>query len=848
MTKPGSTLPVSTLRNQFLTFFDRHDHTIVRSANLVPENDPTLYFVNAGMVPFKQYFTGKKTAPYTRAVSAQKCLRVAGKHNDLEEVGRTPKHHTFFEMLGNFSFGDYFKSTAIELAWTFLTKEIGLDTDRLVATVFEGDDQCPADDEAYELWHTHIGLPKEKVYRLSAKDNFWAMGNTGPCGPCSEVHYFVGPKADLAASVAAGGPDTDERWVEIWNLVFMQYEKISTKIKDDSGIRLAMLEKPGIADHARAIAFCVADGVFPEKSGREYVLRRISRRAIRFGKKIGIETAFFHKICAKVSETMGEHYPELIQHRDIIVKVAEAEEQAFRRTLDRGLSKLKKAITTAKKENATLLSNSTVGDLYATDGFPTDLTKLIAAESDLNVDETGAKNWVKHTHGAKNSKIGSAETLPILIELESTHGPTHFDGYCATVTDSEIVALIDENGGKVESLRTEQTGIAILNRTSFYARSGGQVGDTGTLTSAANTSTRNLMCRVIDTTKSGTGLFAHHIAVDEGEVQVGNKIHCQVNKSRRDALARNHSATHLLHAALKQTLGNHVAQKGSEVTPTAIRFDISHFEPIKAEEIKDIERQIHHHIRANYSVDTKEMSYSDAISTGATALFGEKYGDKVRVVHIGTSSTELCGGTHVTRSGDIGHFRIISDESLAMGVRRIIATSGSAALELEQKRDSTIRKLSNAVQVAPKDLVDRVEKLITENKSLTKELIQLRQKMAIAESAEEIFSVGNIEVLIANIGNADMSTLRNTSDVLLKRVKSGVIVIGSIDDGAARIIARVTKDTDIHAGKLVNELATMLDGKGGGRPDFAQAGGSNTKNLQSALERAPKLVKQLILT
>lgn len=871
------------------------------------------------MVPFKQYFTGQKTAPFARAVSAQKCLRVAGKHNDLEEVGRTPKHHTFFEMLGNFSFGDYFKPKAIELAWRFLTEEIGLDTTRLVATVFEGDTQCPADEEAYSLWQKDIGLPKDHIYRLSAKDNFWAMGNTGPCGPCSEVHYFMGPQADLAASIAAGGPDTDERWVEIWNLVFMQYQKKSLnradlknggdETLDSTAYRLEPLAKPGIdtgmglerlaavvggydstyqcdniqalideaahisghtvgkdpevdtalrviADHGRAIAFCIADGVFPEKSGREYVLRRISRRAIRFGKKIGIETPFFHQICAKVTDVMGDHYPELVQHRDVIVKVAEAEELAFRRTLDRGLSKLHKAIKKAQDQGATQLGADMVGDLYATDGFPTDLTKLIAEESDLLVDEAGAKEWVKKTHGAKNSKIGNAETLPVLTDIESQYGLTQFDGYTATTGKSKVIALVDSQGQATESLQHKQSGIAILDRTPFYAQSGGQVGDTGTFASIStvaapdqsNSDQPSVICKVQHTTKSGAGLFAHHIEVENNKLTVGDVIHCQVDESRRQALSRNHSATHLLHAGLKATLGSHVAQKGSEVSEKSIRFDVSHFDPLSPEEIAQVEQLIHQHIRANYPVEIKEMSYADALTTGATALFGEKYGDKVRVVHIGPSSVELCGGTHVSRSGDIGHFRITSDESLAMGIRRIVATSGDVALTMEQERDGALRKLSSTVQAGPKQLVERVEKLIAENKALTKELVQLRQKVAVSESTEHVFAVGDIDVLIANIGNADMSTLRNTSDVMLKRVKSGVIVIGSVDNDAARIIARVTKDAQkrVHAGKLVNELAKVLDGKGGGRPDFAQAGGSNTARLQTALDGTKALVERFL--
>ncbi|MCK5800811.1 MAG: alanine--tRNA ligase, partial [Deltaproteobacteria bacterium] len=673
-----------TIRQKFLQYFERQGHHKVRSAALIPEHDPTLYFVNAGMVPFKDVFTGIQTRNYSRAASAQKCLRVSGKHNDLEQVGRTPKHHTFFEMLGNFSFGDYFKRDAIRFAWEFLTQEIGLNADRMVATVFAGEKGVAADEkgvaadeEAYACWRDEVGLPAPRIFRLGAADNFWSMGETGPCGPCSEIHIFPDTSIPMDEALAAGGPAKDDRWIEIWNLVFMQFDRktaggeftplerkgvdtgmglerlsalvnglsttydtdlikpIILKVAKLAGITYGTTEEQDIslrviADHARAAAFCVADGVFPEKGRREYVLRRIMRRAIRHGKLLGFDEPFFDKACLAVVDLLGQDYPELVERRALIEKIVSAEETSFRRTLDRGIDKLERGIEEATRRGATSLENAFVGDLYATDGFPIDLTRVIAEERGLSVDEEAAHTWVITTHGGGATKIGEAAVEAIYKRLSDRLGPSTFVGYESDEITAKVSALIVD-GAEVDVVQSTDDNApvaveVICARTPFYGRSGGQVGDTGHIAGTKAT------LDIRDTQKPGGTLIVHHGEHLDGVLHVGDEVKLTVNTPRRERLRCNHSATHLLHHALREALGPHVAQKGSEVTPTHLRFDFSHFQAMSDDEIAEVEDAVNSVIRANVATRTELSSFEAAQRSGAMALFGEKYGDEVRIV------------------------------------------------------------------------------------------------------------------------------------------------------------------------------------------------------------------------
>jgi alanyl-tRNA synthetase len=878
-----------TIRSKFLDYFAAHQHERVRSGSLVPANDPTLYFTNAGMVPFKDVFVGAETRPYRRACSSQKCLRVSGKHNDLEAVGRTPKHHTFFEMLGNFSFGDYFKREAIVLAWRFLCDEIGLAAERMVATVFGGEASVPADEEAYAIWRDEVGLPPERIFRLGSADNFWSMGETGPCGPCSEIHLLPDANVPMDEALRAGGPAVDDRWVEVWNLVFMQFNRQTTgelsPLKQtgvDTGMGLERLSalanglsstyetdllRPLIAaaerlsgqrygddeerdvslrvlaDHARATAFCIADGVFPEKGGREYVLRRIMRRAIRHGKLLGVDDLFFPQLCLEVVSLMGEDYPELRERADVIEKIVSAEESAFRRTLDRGLQKLQHAVEQAKRAGRDTLSESFVGDLYATDGFPVDLTRLIADESNLSVDERAALQWVQRTHGAGDTKVGGEAIAEIYKQLSEREGPTEFAGYGSEQCTSKVVALL-RNGSAVEHVDVGEEVELVTSRTSFYGRAGGQVGDTGKVIGPEGSLT------VEDTLKPDGALIVHRGRVESGTIAVGQQVELAVDGARRQAIRLNHSATHLLHHALRQVLGPHVAQKGSEVAPQQLRFDFSHFEPMTEEQIEEVERRVNEEIRTNQPSQTDETDFESAREAGAMALFGEKYGDRVRVVRIGSQSVELCGGTHVARAGDIGLFRIISEEALAMGVRRIVAATGAGALAYDQSQQQQLRAAARSLKVGPSDLADRIVKLQEQLKLRERELADLRRQVATGSgpgtAAHQVETVDGIKVLVSRAPTGDPKTLRDAGDTLRDKLGSGLVVLGAEHEGKARLLVMVSKDlTDrLHAGKLVGQLAPLIGGKGGGRPDMAQAGGPGVDGLEAALARAPELVRQ----
>ncbi|MBK6847338.1 MAG: alanine--tRNA ligase [Proteobacteria bacterium] len=880
-----------TIRTRFLEFFARHQHAVVTSSSLVPANDPTLYFTNAGMVQFKDVFVGEQSRPYSRACSSQKCLRVSGKHNDLETVGRTPKHHTLFEMLGNFSFGDYFKEEAITLAWRFLTAEMGLPAERMVATVFCGEEGVPADEQAYATWRDVIGLPVERIFRLGSNDNFWAMGETGPCGPCSEIHLLADPAVSMREALAAGGPAVDGRWVEIWNLVFMQFNRQPGGVLQplartgvDTGMGLERLtalvngfsstydtdllrplidtvsRRAGvaygaaaatdvsmrvIADHARATAFCIADGVFPEKGGREYVLRRIMRRAIRHGKLLGLEQPFFHEVCAAVGELLGEVYPELRERGEVIAKVVRAEETAFRRTLDRGLVQLQHAIEEARAAATPQLPVPFVGDLYASAGFPIDLTRLIAEEAGLDVDEEAAHRWVAETHGAAASKVGEQAIATVHKQLAETHGATEFVGYSAEQAEGTVLALV-RDGALVEQVSAGETIELVVDRTPCYGRAGGQVGDSGAAQSA------HARLELLDTTKPEGTLIVHHARVLSGSLSRGERVTLVVDGARRQAIRLNHSATHLLHHALREVLGTHVAQKGSEVSPAHLRFDFSHFEATTAAQLREVEARVNAEIRRNVASRTELSSYEQARQAGAMALFGEKYGDQVRVVHIGSASTELCGGTHVERAGDVGLFRIVSEEALALGVRRILALTGEAALALDQRFEDQLRGVARLLKAAPDEVGERTERLLGQLKAQEREIASLKHQLATggagSDPLQRVRTVSGVRLLVLRTEAGDPKTLREAGDTLRGRLGEGVVVLGGEHEGKATILVMVSPDLKarVHAGKLVGALAPLVGGRGGGRPDMAQAGGPEVARLDEALARCEELLAALL--
>jgi len=870
-----------TIRQKFLDYFAEHDHQKVRSASLVPQGDPTLYFVNAGMVQFKDVFTGQETRPYTRATSTQKCLRVSGKHNDLENVGRTNRHHTFFEMLGNFSFGDYFKEDAIRYGWEFLTDVMGLDGDRLVGTVFCGEGELPFDEDAHRIWRDDIGLPEERIIRLGVEDNFWSMGDTGPCGPCSELHYLQGADLPCPEDECLGVACECDRWVEVWNLVFMQYNRhadgtleplAATGVDTGMGLERLAAVKQGklstfdtdllmpiiqevaalagvaygddqnkdvsmrvVADHARAAAFCIADGVFPEKGGREYVLRRIMRRAIRHGKLLGFEEPFFSKVCAKVVTEMEAPFPELRERAQLIEALSLAEEESFRRTLGRGMLKLEQEVARAEDAGEKTLPQAFVGDLYATDGFPIDLTRLMAEEHGLTVDEAAAHDWVMRTHGASDTRVGEAAVGAVYKALLEKLGPTTFTGYDSLEQEVKALAMVKE-GTLVASAGEGEKVDLITAETPLYGKSGGQVGDTGVVTWEGGEA------QVKDTVKLGGALIAHQVEVKSGELKVGLALGLAVDAGRRQEIKLNHSATHLLHHALRTSLGEHVAQKGSEVAPGYLRFDFSHFRAMTPEEIKEVEARVNDEIRRDGQSRTELKSFDEARKQGAMALFGEKYGEEVRMVHIGHDSLELCGGTHVERAGEIGLFRIVSEEALAMGVRRIVAVTGAEAVARGQQDQARLRLAADTLRCTPEQVAERIEKLQAQLKESEREAAGLKKKLATGGGGtnlqDKVQERDGVKFLISRVDAADPKTLRDAGDTLRNWLGSGVLVLGGEHKGKAALLVMVSKDlTDrFHAGKIMKKLAEMLEGRGGGRPDMAQGGGPRVDLLDQALE------------
>ncbi len=871
------------IRKKFTDYFVERGHTLVKSDDLIPQNDPTLLFTNAGMVQFKNVFLGKETRDYKRAVSVQKCVRAGGKHNDLEMVGRTARHHTFFEMLGNFSFGDYFKKEAIEFGWEFLTDILKLPKEKLYISVFE------TDDEAFNYWADDIGVPKERIVRLGEEDNFWSMGPTGPCGPCSEIHIDQGEALGCGKSDCAVGCECD-RYLEIWNLVFMQYDRDEQGNLSplpnpciDTGMGLERLaavsqKQPSnydsdllskiigdaaeiaktpygsnestdvslkvIADHSRAAAFLVNDGILPSNEGRGYVLRRIIRRALRHGKMLGIGFPFLHQITDKIVSYFKEAYPELEENRVFINRVAQNEEESFKNTLHYGTQRLDEILEKVKKSGGSVIPGEEVFKLYDTYGFPVDLAQDIAQDANYTLDLDGfnkAMQNQKEMAMASWKGSGEKEISPFFKTYLQDSPPTKFEGYTQTYSESLVTAIL-KNDNEIDSA-SEGEEITFLTKASpFYGESGGQMGDLG---KALN---ENVQLEIANATKPVPELIAHHAKVTRGTLKKGDKIALQVDPVNRQNTALNHTSTHLLHAALKTVLGDHVKQAGSLVASDRLRFDYSHFSQLTEKEKAKIEGLVNEEIRKNTAVHTKEMSIQEALDDGATALFGEKYGSSVRVVSVPGFSKELCGGTHISATGDVGIFKIISEGSVASGVRRIEAITGSAALEKVQEDGDSLNEIRNVLKSQPKEEVGRIQKLIEKNRELEKQIQSLKEKMLFGggqNKSEEFVEINGIKTLVKNLENMDSKTMRTYIDNAKNKMQSGVIVVGSVQNGKVLLAAGVTKDLtkQYHAGNLLKEIAQIVGGNGGGRPDMAQAGGSKPENLDKALEQVSILIK-----
>ena len=875
-------MSAADVRRAFLEFFQSRGHAIVASSSLVPGNDPTLLFTNAGMVQFKDVFLGKDKRDYVRATSSQRCVRAGGKHNDLENVGYTARHHTFFEMLGNFSFGDYFKRDAIRHAWDFITGTLQLDPNRLWVTVFKDDD------EAADIWLKEIGVSPQRFSRMGEKSNFWAMGDTGPCGPCTEIFYDHG---EHIAGGPPGSPDEDgDRYVEVWKLVFMQYDRAPDgtltplpKPSVDTGAGLERLSavmqgvtnnydidlfrkivqaaatlagtddlaNPSlrvIADHIRACTFLIVDGVLPSNEGRGYVLRRIIRRAIRHGHKLGINGAFFHKLVSVLEEQMGDAYPELRKGAAQATRVLLQEEERFAETLTTGMSLLTAALDGLKGEGAKgkMLDGETVFRLYDTYGFPADLTADVARERGYSIDSAGfeAAMEAQRERARAASRFGVDLRAGTQLDIQ-----TSFCGYNALEGEARVVALL-RGGERVEELRAGEMGEVILESTPFYAESGGQVGDAGELRSVSGAA----VCFLVeDTQKRGSaGAHSHvgKLAAESAALREGMTLRASVDARLRAATALNHSATHLLHAALREELGDHVQQKGSLVAPDRLRFDFAHFEAVSSEQLQRIERRVNEQIRGNATAETREMSYDEAVAEGAMALFGEKYGSSVRVLRIGDFSMELCGGTHVGRAGDIGLFKVIAESGVAAGVRRIEAVTGEGALRLVEAQESAVREVAGLLRGTRDEIAQKVRDALDRIRQLEKENRQLRDKLASGQGtdlAASAVEVAGLQVVATQVDGADANALRTAVDQLKDRLKQAVIVLASVTaEGKVVLVAGVTagETSRIKAGEIVGHVASQVGGRGGGRPDFAQAGGTDAAKLPEALGGVVIFVRQ----
>ncbi len=867
------------IREAFLSFFEEKGHTRVASSSLIPGNDPTLLFTNAGMNQFKDCFLGLEKRAYTRATTSQKCVRAGGKHNDLENVGYTARHHTFFEMLGNFSFGDYFKRDAIHYAWEFLTgdKWLKLPKEKLWVTVYA------SDDEAYDIWTKEVGIPHERMVRIGdnkgapyASDNFWAMGDTGPCGPCTEIFFDHGPEI---WGGPPGSPEEDgDRYIEIWNNVFMQFNRTADGVMHplpapsvDTGMGLerisavlqhvhsnyeidlfqsllkASAEAIGcanddapslkvVADHIRSCSFLIADGVLPSNEGRGYVLRRIIRRACRHGNKLGAKGSFFHKIVAALVAEMGEAFPELKQQQAHIERVLKTEEEQFAKTLEQGLKILEQDLVGLKGK---MIPGETLFKLYDTYGFPVDLTGDIARERGLTIDEAGFEREMEGQRERARASSAFGMDYNALVKVDAD---TDFTGYVCTSGEGKVIALF-KDGQAVEQLGEGEEGVLVLDRTPFYAESGGQIGDCGFIKA------QGLRFDVRDTTKVG-GAFLHHGVVDHGTLRIGSSITAQVDATVRQATALNHSATHLLHAALRQVLGDHVQQKGSLVDSQRLRFDFSHFEAIKPEQLKALEDIVNAEIRKNSEVETEETDIDTAKAKGATALFGEKYGEQVRVLTMGGGfSVELCGGTHVSRTGDIGLFKIVSEGGVAAGVRRIEAVTGAAALAYLNGAEEQLKEAAGLVKGSRDNLLDKLSALLERNRQLEKELDQLKAKAASAagdDLAASAVEVKGVKVLAARLDGLDGDALLALVDQLKNKLGRAVILLGGALEGKVTLVAGVTQDLtgQLKAGDLMKQAAAAVGGKGGGRPDMARGGGTDAAALEQALALAVPFVEQ----
>ncbi len=858
----------SELRRDFLEFFRGKGHEIVPSASLVPENDPTLLFTNAGMVPFKNVFLGLEKRPYTRAASCQRCMRAGGKHNDLENVGYTARHHTFFEMLGNFSFGDYFKREAIHYAWEFLTRVLEIPAQRLWITVYVDDD------EAAEIWLKEVGVAPERFTRIAGEDNFWTMGDTGPCGPSSEIFYDHGPEVPGGPP---GSPDAEgDRYVEIWNLVFTQYDRDKegnlhpiAKPSIDTGMGLERLaavmqgvhdnyeidifrhliaairelapqaepHSPSlkvIADHIRSSGFLITDGVLPSNEGRGYVLRRIIRRALRHGHNLGLREPFFFRLVSPLVEVMGDAYPELAQAQARVAQALRREEERFAETLEQGLKILEEDVA---RLAGTIIPGETIFRLYDTYGFPVDLTADIARERGLSMDMEGFERLMaQQRERARRASQFEADYSGV----QDLALRTRFTGY-ARETDRGTIEALLRDGQQVDQLAEGEAGMVVLDRTPFYAESGGQVGDTGLIEGPTG------RFRVTDTQKRGEA-HVHIGVVERGRLAVGDEVQARIDAERRHAIRLNHSATHLLHAALRKVLGPHVAQKGSLVAPDRLRFDFSHPEPVSAEQLREIERLVNEQIRANAQAEAREMAMDEAMELGAMALFGEKYGERVRVLKIGDFSIELCGGTHVRRAGDIGLFKIVSESGVAAGVRRIEALTGEAALAWVEEQERRLGRIAGLVRGKPEDVDRKVEQIVERSRALEKELERLKAKLA-SQAGQDLAArardIQGVKVLAETIEGADAKTLREMVDRLKGKLGRAVVVLATVRDGKVNLVAGVTKDLTarVRAGELVNAVAQRVGGRGGGRPDMAQAGGTRPEALPAALAQVGDWVR-----
>ncbi len=891
------------IRRKFLEYFESHGHKVVRSSPLLPANDPTLLFTNAGMNQFKDVFTGVEKRDYARAATSQKCVRAGGKHNDLDEVGKTARHHTFFEMLGNFSFGDYFKEDAIRFAWDLLVNEYGLDPERLWFSVYEGDAEVPADEEAEALWQK-VGARKERILRFGRKDNFWQMGDTGPCGPCSEIHYYMGeapsdPEKNRAEFVNGPGDTT----MEIWNLVFMQYERTKTgageivqtplpKPSVDTGAGLeriaAVLQgkhsnyetdlirpiidftaqladrnyEPEttegfamrvIADHARTTAFSIADNILPGNEGRNYVLRKIMRRAIYQGRHaLQLEDSFFYKVTNFVVEQMREAYPELEASKEFIERMVKLEEERFSSTLTIGLQKLDALFSSIK--DGEMPDFKEVARLYDTFGTPRDLIRVSLEERGFEIDEEkfnesfdAALREIQQA-SVREQDSARAKAKPVYAQVAERTGQNQFTGYEGTrLDDARVVALISGEE-EVKELREGEEGEAVLDRTPFYAESGGQVGDTGTFAAG------NTHVVVNDTVSPVSGLVVHRVTVERGALRVGDEVTANVDVEKRDATRRNHTATHLLHAALREVLGTHVKQAGSVVAPNYLRFDFSHFQPLTRDEIAELERLVNYQIIRNEKVQTDIFSLEEAMQSGAMALFGEKYAEKVRVLTVPGFSKELCGGTHVRATGDIGLFKITSDESIASGTRRIRAVTGADAFTRFQETEALVDQVAGELRTSRTDIPVTIERLQDELKKARREADELRMKIATGavgssangNEAREI--ADGVKVLAREASGLDAAGMRQLSDTLLARTGTGVVILGRSGEGKVSLIVRTSQDLlkRVPAGQVIKELAPLVGGRGGGKPDMAEGGGSQPEKLAEALEASYGIVERLL--